>query len=218
MRIVKVKWIKDYLLEVTFDDGKVKVTDFSDFLIHARNPMSNQFLDIKRFKKARIDHGDLTWGNGEMDFSAESIYDREFVHSETKELKYLKELKSLLEVWELKYETKEEDRPILMEALEKIHKKIGILELHYQNAANSKLTLKIARLRGLGYCVFADVYKIGHFPELTLMEVIERADEGYRIEISSGTDGFTYWKVTGYSADDYDKFYRILEVLENYED
>jgi hypothetical protein len=115
-------------------------------------------------------------------------------------------------------EIKDEDLPKLIKALKETQTKIGILESHYRDEANSKLTLKVSRLRGLGYCVFADVYEIGRIPELALKEVIERTDEGYKIEILSGADGFTYWKVTGLYTDEYDKFYRILEVLADYEE
>lgn len=73
MNIVAVEYIKDYQLKVVFDDGDVRIADFGEFLRKAKNPMSTQFRDIKKFKKVKIDHGDLSWKD-EMDFPADEIY------------------------------------------------------------------------------------------------------------------------------------------------
>lgn len=76
--ITKVIYIGDYKLECHFNDDKVVVANFSDFLHNAKNPMTNQFLDKKRFALVEIEFGDLTWEDGEMDISAESIRKGEF--------------------------------------------------------------------------------------------------------------------------------------------
>lgn len=78
MKIVKVKHLIDYKLEVVFDDEKKVNCDFSNFLEKQKNPMTKQFLNISKFKKVEIENGHLTWLNGQMDISAESIYNEEF--------------------------------------------------------------------------------------------------------------------------------------------
>ena len=74
MNIVEVRYLHGYQVEVVFDDGQVRIADFSGFLQKAKNPMSTQFKDIEMFKNVEIDHGDLSWEDGEMDFPADNIY------------------------------------------------------------------------------------------------------------------------------------------------
>ena len=78
MNIVKVRYLHGYQLEVAFDDGQIRIADFGDFLRKAKNPMSTQFRDIERFKNVEIDHGDLSWEDGQMDFPADNIYKGKF--------------------------------------------------------------------------------------------------------------------------------------------
>ncbi len=73
MEIIKVEHLKDYKLRVHFSDGAVKVINMKKFLMTAQNPMTTQFRDVKRFKKAYIDMGHLTWEDGQMDISAQSV-------------------------------------------------------------------------------------------------------------------------------------------------
>lgn len=78
MKIVEVKYIKDYILECHFEDGKVVTANFSDFLHNAKNPMTTQFLDKERFAKVQLFYGDLTWEDGQMDISCRSIRKEDF--------------------------------------------------------------------------------------------------------------------------------------------
>lgn len=78
MNIISVKHLSDYKLEVVFDNGEKRIADFKDFLFKEKNPMTTQFRDKKRFKKAYVELGDLTWENGQMDISAQSIYNNHF--------------------------------------------------------------------------------------------------------------------------------------------
>ena len=76
MRIIKVKYLSDYKLEVEFDNGEKRIADFKDFLFQDHSPMTTQFRDKERFKKVYIEFGHLTWEDGEMDISAESVYNK----------------------------------------------------------------------------------------------------------------------------------------------
>lgn len=73
MKITAVKYLKDYLLEITFSDNVVKQVDLGGFLMSAQNPMTTAFLDVELFKQVKVEYGNLSW-NGEMDLSAESLY------------------------------------------------------------------------------------------------------------------------------------------------
>ena len=78
MEIVKVKYLKNYQLEVVFNNGEKRITDFKKFLFQERSPMTMQFRDKDKFKNVKIELGHLTWENGQMDISAQSIYNNEF--------------------------------------------------------------------------------------------------------------------------------------------
>ena len=78
MKIVKVKYLSDYKLEVKFDNNEKRIADFKDFLFKDHSPMTEQFRDKELFKKVYIEFGHLTWEDGQMDISAESIFRNEF--------------------------------------------------------------------------------------------------------------------------------------------
>lgn len=79
MNIIKVKYLSDYKLEVEFDNKEIRIADFKKFLYGNHSPMTTQFRDIERFKKVYIEYGHLTWEDGQMDISASSIYNNEFM-------------------------------------------------------------------------------------------------------------------------------------------
>ena len=76
--INSVKHIEDYLLEVRFEDGTIKIVDFKSFVHEERSPMTTQFKDKDRFANAEVCAGHLTWEDGQMDISSESIYRGDF--------------------------------------------------------------------------------------------------------------------------------------------
>ncbi len=75
MKIISVKYIKDYKLEVVFSNRECKVANFEEFLKKSKHPSILKFLDIQAFKTVRIDTGFLSWNDGEMEISACSVYD-----------------------------------------------------------------------------------------------------------------------------------------------
>jgi len=73
MRVKSVKYIRDYILEILFENGKTKTVDLSIFLKEAINPMTTKYRKLKFFKQVKVLRGYLSW-NEEMDLSAESLY------------------------------------------------------------------------------------------------------------------------------------------------
>ena len=74
MKVKKVKYNKGYLLEVYFQNGTVRQVNLKNFLLSAINPMTTKYRRIKLFKTVIVKNGHLSWGNSEMDLSAESLY------------------------------------------------------------------------------------------------------------------------------------------------
>jgi len=71
--VIKAKYIKDYKLEITFEDGKKGVVDFKDY--KNKGGLFNRFADIEYFKKFYINDevGVLCWPDG-LDIAPETLY------------------------------------------------------------------------------------------------------------------------------------------------
>ncbi len=74
MRIVSVKYIRDYILEVIFYTNEKRVVDLADFMNRSNMPFVEKYRKISNFRKVRVEDGCLAWGNNEFDFSGEGIY------------------------------------------------------------------------------------------------------------------------------------------------
>ena len=74
MQVINVVHLGEYKLKLKFSNNTVKVIDLKEFLLNAKNPMTKAFINIELFKQVKITHGHLTWLDGEMDLSAQSLY------------------------------------------------------------------------------------------------------------------------------------------------
>lgn len=88
VEIRKAKRLDGYRLKLMFSDGHVSVVDFEPFLRSSLNPETQRFLDAKRFRKFALLHGNLVWGDYEMCFPVEDLYEGTLgaYQSETKAL------------------------------------------------------------------------------------------------------------------------------------
>lgn len=64
-----------YRLKITFSDGHVSDVDFEPFLRESKHPDILKFLDRERFDTYRIEWGNLIWGDYELCFPLESLYE-----------------------------------------------------------------------------------------------------------------------------------------------
>ena len=76
MKVIEVTFI-DYCLLVKFDNKDIKKVDLHNWLKKSKQPMTSKFLNKNEFAKVKIDMGFLSWNNGEMELSAESLYHHE---------------------------------------------------------------------------------------------------------------------------------------------
>jgi len=76
MKILNVKYIEDYKLEITFSNHVKKIADFESFLTSSKNKSIHKFLDKNLFKQVVIDTGFLSWNDGEMEISAKSVFEK----------------------------------------------------------------------------------------------------------------------------------------------
>jgi len=71
--VVSASYQGEYKIEITFDDGKRGVVDFSKYL--HKGGVFDRFKDIGFFRNFKINEelGVLTWGN-EIDVAPETLY------------------------------------------------------------------------------------------------------------------------------------------------
>lgn len=71
--VVAATYKGDYRIELTFDDGKTGIVDFSDYL--ARGGVFERFRDLDFFRAFTVseDLGTIVWGD-EVDVAPETLY------------------------------------------------------------------------------------------------------------------------------------------------
>jgi hypothetical protein len=73
MKVLSAKYIDDYKVEIIFDDKKKNIINFLPAI--KSNPVCKKYLDISKFKKFKVDQGNIVWGNNwDMIFTLESLY------------------------------------------------------------------------------------------------------------------------------------------------
>jgi len=77
MLVDSVKYIKDYVIDVTLRTGEVKRYDFKKWLFSDINPMLYKFRKLNHFKKVRVENGIIVWGDDEMDFTPDHMVEME---------------------------------------------------------------------------------------------------------------------------------------------
>jgi len=75
-RIVNVKYLKDFRLELSFSTGEVGIIDFADDLVKFQGVLS-PLRDVVFFAKVQVDpdSGTLAWP-GEIDLDPDVLYSR----------------------------------------------------------------------------------------------------------------------------------------------
>jgi hypothetical protein len=73
--VVRAKYVSDYLLDVTFDDGTRKLIDFSQWL---KGPVFKPLREKGFFKRFFIASATVVWPNG-ADIAPETLYAAEDV-------------------------------------------------------------------------------------------------------------------------------------------
>lgn len=72
MKVLKVKYIKEYKLELLFSDRKNKIVDL-EYLSH-RKGIFSPLKEIEYFKKVKTDGITLVWPNG-LDLCPDVLYE-----------------------------------------------------------------------------------------------------------------------------------------------
>lgn len=68
--VTKARYVRDYIIETTFDDGTTKAIDFTHWL---DGPVFEPLKDKKYFRKFFLDGSTIAWPNG-ADIAPETLY------------------------------------------------------------------------------------------------------------------------------------------------
>jgi hypothetical protein len=74
MNIAQATYLHDYLIEVRFTDGTVRVADLEDFFKTSSLKLVRKFYPLQLFKTFRVEDGVLCWGDNECDINPHRIY------------------------------------------------------------------------------------------------------------------------------------------------
>ena len=74
LAITDAKYLSGYQIRLAFNDGTTRVVDFGPFLAKARNPDTADYRSLERFRRFRIEDGDLVWGDHQMIFPIMDLY------------------------------------------------------------------------------------------------------------------------------------------------
>jgi len=75
IRVLSATYISDYKVLINFSDGTRQTIDFQEFLENNRHPQFSGYLDLKKFRKFRIERGNIVWGRDwDLIFPVEELY------------------------------------------------------------------------------------------------------------------------------------------------
>ena len=74
LSVLDAKYIDDYRLLITFNEGISRIVDFGEFLRASPHPDIKKYLDVKHFKAFHIEYGDLMWGDFDMIFPVATLH------------------------------------------------------------------------------------------------------------------------------------------------
>lgn len=77
IKILSVKPLNDMIMLITFSNGETRLFDAAILNGEAFEPLKNN--DV--FKNPVIDHGVITWLDGEIDCSPEFMYNHSYVYN-----------------------------------------------------------------------------------------------------------------------------------------
>ena len=72
--ILQANCIGDYKIEFKFDDGKLVIVDFKQFLENSSHPEIRKYLDLEKFKSFKLVDGDIDWNDFDLVFPIYDLY------------------------------------------------------------------------------------------------------------------------------------------------
>lgn len=80
MLVQKVKPLDDMMMIVTFRSGEKRLYDATQLLSF---PAFQSLKKDEVFKSAKVEHGVVTWADGEIDIAPETMYENSYAYEES---------------------------------------------------------------------------------------------------------------------------------------
>jgi hypothetical protein len=75
VKIIQAKYIDKYKVQLFFSDKTECTVDFGDFILDSINPVITQYKDLKKFRKFKIESGNIVWGKDwDLIFPLQELY------------------------------------------------------------------------------------------------------------------------------------------------
>ena len=75
LTVSNAEYIGDLSVKIFFNDNTSNTIDVGSFIKKHPHPQYNKYLDEKKFKKFKIDSGNVVWGNNwDLIFPIEQLY------------------------------------------------------------------------------------------------------------------------------------------------
>ena len=74
IKIDKARYLTDFAIRVTFNNGVEKLIDFKPFLVNAIHPSIKKYLNETLFKNFKIVDGNINWNDYELIFPISDLY------------------------------------------------------------------------------------------------------------------------------------------------
>lgn len=75
LEIKSAKYIGDYAVRISFNDGISRLVDFKPFLESSLHPSIRKYLDETQFKQFKIIEGNLNWNDYDLIFPIADLYE-----------------------------------------------------------------------------------------------------------------------------------------------
>lgn len=74
VKVLKAKYLNDFVLRIHFDDYSERVVDFKPFLSKSIHPEIKKYFKESKFKKFDIVDGNINWSDYELVFPISDLY------------------------------------------------------------------------------------------------------------------------------------------------
>ena len=75
IEVQNATYLDGYRLSIAFNNGKVRVVDFSQFITHTNKEVLSKYKNLTYFKKFKVENGNVVWGrNWDLIFPVHELY------------------------------------------------------------------------------------------------------------------------------------------------
>ncbi len=75
LSIIKAEYTGNLSVKIVFNDNTINIINIGNFIKAHPHPQYNKYLDEEKFKKFKIDNGNIVWGkNWDLIFPLENLY------------------------------------------------------------------------------------------------------------------------------------------------